>query len=326
MDREVLAELSQQILAGNYGEIHSLVILKNDHLVYEKYFNGYSRSDLHRVYSVTKSVTSSLIGILWDQQQIDSLTMPVAPFFPEYTNQIDFDSRKNLIRLDHLLTMTAGFQWDEDSYPYEHPLNDVYRLMQSNNWLEFIWQLPMAETPGRQFVYNSACTVLLSGLIQRQTDMPASDFARANFFHPLNISHWIWEKSSGDITKTGWGLYLTSIDMAKFGQLYLNLGKWQERQIISEQWIKTSTENFVTIDYNSRYAYQWWRFSDEYPVASQLDINDIYFAWGYGGQFIFIIPHQRMIVVSTAANFTNSGYGFYILRDYIIPALKDGSS
>jgi CubicO group peptidase (beta-lactamase class C family) len=264
--------------------------------------------------------------MLFDQQLLDSLTMPVAPVFAEYADLIDSDPLKKLIRLDHLLTMTAGFEWDEDSYPYEHPLNDVTRLAQSSDWLRFIWQQPMIFTPGHQFVYNSACTVLLSGLIQKKAGLSASEFAQIYLFQPLDISRWNWERGSGALTNTGWGLSLTAIDMVKFGYLYLNVGEWNTTQVISEEWIQASTKNFVTIDYNSRYAYQWWRFSDEYPIASQLKINDLYFAWGHGGQFIFIIPHLHMVVVSTAANFTNSGYGFYMLRDFVLPAVKDTSS
>ena len=111
--------------------------------------------------------------------------------------------------------------------------------------------------------------------------------------------------------------------MAKFGYLYLKQGLWQSKQILPRDWINRSTEKQVVVNGSFNYAYQWWRVSDESSVGSRMEINDLFFAWGYGGQFIFVIPHLNMVVVSTAANFTNSLHGIYILRDYILRAIKN---
>jgi len=320
LDRYVLATMTNLIYAGGFGQIHSLIILKENKLVYEDYFNGYSQTDIHPLYSVTKSVTSSLLGLAVDRAYINDLGVSAAAFFPEYQPAIESDPLKSQITLENLLTMSAGFDWDEDTYPYEDPLNDVYRLSRSSDWMRFIWQLPMENTPGNVFRYNSGCTMLISEILDKSIGRPVDDFAQIFLFKPLDITFWDWESGPNSVINTGWGLQMRPVDMIKLGHLYLNQGIWQSKQIIPSDWITRSTKVHMIVNGSFNYAYQWWRVSDESSMGSGLTVNDLFFAWGYGGQFIFVIPHLNMVVVSTAGNFTNSMQGYYILRDYILPA------
>lgn len=244
-------------------------------------------------------------------------------FFPRYANIANRDARKEAITLGNLLTMTAGFVWDEWSIAYDEDGNDATRLSNSNDWIEYMLNLPMNATPGTRFVYNSGNTMLLSGILQESVGTSAETFADDKLFFRLGIVNWLWSTGPDGITNTGWGLRLRPIDMAKFGSLFLHNGRAGNNQVIAEEWVKLSTQKHVSTTNGFDYGYQWWRFRDNCDVARLLRINDIFFAWGYGGQFIFVIPHLKMVVVTTAGNFTDSSPAFRYLRDYILQAVND---
>ncbi|MCH8021510.1 serine hydrolase [candidate division KSB1 bacterium] len=164
-----LEELITEIEAGTYGEIHSLLISKDDRLILEKYFNGYEQDQLHRLYSVTKSITSALIGIALSQKKIQSIENRVLDSFTEYANIANLDSRKNAITIEDLLTMSAGLTWDESSTSYDSHANDAFKLGRSSDWMKHMLDLPMKTQPGTEFVYNSGGTMLLSGIIGKAT-------------------------------------------------------------------------------------------------------------------------------------------------------------
>jgi CubicO group peptidase (beta-lactamase class C family) len=322
INEDLLSQLTADIVSDTYGEIHSLLIIRNDKLVYEQYFEGYGREDLHYIYSVTKSFTSALIGIALNDSFVDSLNIKVAAYFPKYTSSIDTDPRKHEISLSNLLTMSAGFTWDESTYPYDHPLNDIYRLLQSADWMQFMWQLPMSYAPGTLFNYNSGCTMILSGIIKQTTGLTAEEYAEKYLFLKLDIKNWRWETGPHRITNTGWGLHLTPVDMAKLGYLYLKKGDWFSQRVLPESWVHESTTTRISINNSYNYGYQWWRFTDQSSVAGQLSVNDLFFAWGYGGQFIFVFPHLDLLIVSTAANFDDSRPTIRFVRDFILPATR----
>ncbi len=317
-----LDELITEIETGTYGEIHSLLISKNDTFILEKYFHGYDREQLHRLYSVTKSITSALIGIALSQEKIQSIDNGVLDSFTEYSNIENLDSKKNAITIEDLLTMSAGLTWDESSTSYESAENDALKLAGSSDWMKHMLDLPMKTQPGTEFVYNSGGTMLLSGIIGKATGMTAENFAQSYIFEFLGISSWNWRTGTYQITNTGWGLDLRPRDMLKFGELFLNNGTDNLVQIIPQNWISESTETKISAGSNHNYAYQWWRFSDTGSMGRALKTNDLFFAWGYGGQFIFVIPHLNTVVVSTGGNFRSSSIAFDFLEKYILAAVQ----
>lgn len=322
LESKPLEELIAEIETGTYGEIHSLLISKNDTLIMEQYFNGYERDHLHRLYSVTKSITSALIGIALSQEKIKTLENNVLNSFTEYSNIANLDSRKKAITIEDLLTMSAGFTWDESSTSYDSHANDAFKLGRSSDWMKHMLDLPMRTQPGTEFVYNSGGTMLLSGIIRNATGMTAENFAQSYIFEFLGISNWNWRTGPNQITNTGWGLDLRPRDMLKFGELYLKKGVYHNVQIVPQNWITQSTETKISAGPNYNYAYQWWRFSDTSSIGMALKINDLFFAWGYGGQFIFVMPHLNTVVVSNGGNFENSSIAFDFLEDYILAAVK----
>jgi CubicO group peptidase (beta-lactamase class C family) len=318
-----LEQMIQEIKSGSYGSINSMLIIRNGYLVLERYFRGEERNSPHPIYSVTKSITSALIGVALDQQKISTLQERVLKFFPEYKNIKNLSIAKQQITLKDILTMSAGFTWNEWGTAYEDPHNPINLILQSDDWIKYILDLPMSYTPGTHFTYNSGCTMLLSGIIKNKTGFSAENFAIENLFRPLSISLFEWDNGPQDITNTGWGLKMRAYDMAKIGYLYLQNGKWDERQLISESWVKSSTTKSMDIQGKYSYGYHWWLLPINNLDGHIPESDDIFFAWGHRDQFIFIIPVLNMVVVSTAWNENGNPNAIDLVYDFIIPSVTE---
>jgi len=290
IDTTILAELQSEINNNQYGELHSLLVVRNGKLVFEEYYNDFTQDDLHPLYSVTKTFTSALIGIAIDQGLINSVDDYLLDYFPEYYNPTYEDSLKQTIQIKHLLTMTGGFANEDGIY-------------ESDDYLEFMLNLPMASTPGKVWKYSGGTTMLLSGLIQNATGLSAEDFAATNLFNPLNITDWYWNTGPNNLTGAAGGLNLRPFDMAQFGQLYLQEGLWNGNQIISKEWINESSQVYVPSSSGDRsYGYHLYQYVDASGIVEVLDKNDIYFASGAKVQKIYVIPHLDCVVVITSEN------------------------
>lgn len=324
-----LTNLTARIEAGVYGEIRSLLVVRHGYLVFERYFSGTTRETVQPVYSVTKSLASILIGIAMDRGELGSVDQQLLSFFPEYSSIANLDSTKRNIRLTDVLTMRAGFDWNERIVPYSDPRNPSYQMASSSDWIKFMLDLPMSDPPGSRFRYNSGCSVLLSGVVRNKTGRSAQEYAVAHLFGPLGITRFQWEhgwkNGVRNLTNTGWGLSLRPRDMAKIGQLCLQNGMWDGVQVVSDEWLQESTSNHVSLSNSFSYGYQWWLLPVDNVPGHTAHANDIRFAWGWGDQFIFVIPCLDMVVVSTGENFSgplqDQAIGF--LRATIIHAIRN---
>jgi len=297
VDSSSVSNLMKEIIKQKYGRIKSLLILKNNKLIVEEYFYDYTRDDLQNIRSCTKSVTSLLLGIAMDRYQETSIEQTVFDFFPQY-DSLRFGGREE-IRLKHILTMTAGLEWDD--YPPE--------MYKTEDCLRYILSRPMESIPGEKFNYNSGCSVLLGGIIENLEGKKPLVFAEEFLFTPLGITNFIWESHNSDILRCGEGLSLRPRDMAKIGLLVLNDGKWQDKQLISKEWIHESTGPHVRESNFFDYGYQWWHHSKnnlgwwKEPNAASPAEYDLIIAFGHGGQYIMIIRDLNLIVVTTASDF-----------------------
>ena len=305
MDSRVLEDMLETVQNQNYN-IDSITVIRNGYLVLEAAVYPYTQDTKHIIHSCTKSIVSILIGIAIDQGFIEGVQTPVLDFFPDRTaSNLDFD--KEALTLENLLTMTSGFKC-RDSYLYRWSgLND---MRGSDDWVQFMLDLPMEETPGTKFEYCNGASFLLSAIITETTGLSSNEFAEINLFAPLGITDLSWPTNPQGIN-IGWGeLRMLPTDMAKIGYLYLGGGVWDGEQIVPTAWVEDSTRKHISATLEDGYGYQWW-----------VDDSGLYLALGYAGQFIFIVPEKELVVVFTS---DLSDSDFYIpqnlLNDYIIPA------
>jgi CubicO group peptidase (beta-lactamase class C family) len=301
MDAQPLAQMVEAIKKQGLN-VDSVLVIRHGYIVSENYFTR-GQDDPHVLYSCTKSFVSALVGIAIAQGAIKGVDQPVLSFFPGRTFAQD-DARKQAMTLDNLLTMTSGLDWPEGDPA-------IFQLMRSTDWVQFMLDKPMVEEPGQHFNYCSGCSFILSAIVQGTTGTSTLDFAKTNLFGPLGIVNPRWETGSGGIANGGWGLWLTSRDMAKLGYLYLNGGVWDGRQVVPAEWVKTSVQKHVTTGERLDYGYQWW----VYPAL------DAYTARGRGGQLIFVVPRLDMVIVFTA-NMDSDQALLDIIEKYIVPAAR----
>ncbi len=324
---ERIAWLSSAIKTGQFGQIHSVLIARNNKLVFEEYFGDYNAGKVHALASVTKSIVSLLIGIAKDHGYIDSIDDPIEPFFPEYAEVFAADTLKRTITIRNLLTMSSGLEWDEWSYPYNSSLNSHYQMERSLNWISYTLRLPLTTTPGTSFTYNSGNSILLGGIIKISCEIQADIWAEQVLFRPLGISTYQWYPHNNGLPHTGGGLYLRPRDLAKIGYVVLNDGKWNDQQIVSEDWIRQSSEVAMNVWPDVNYGFQWWLR----PLPDMLGIvpaqNDIIHGWGYAGQFLFVIPKFQMVVTCNSWNLDElSNAPVYLLYDFILRAVAEGTT
>lgn len=320
-----LEKLQTKIEENIFQNIHSLIIIKDDKIVTEQYFNGFKKNDLHYSASVTKSFASTLLGIAIDKgyfnDDIDEvLHSPLIKFFPEYEEILLKDSLKQKITLTHLLTMTAGFEWDEHTYPYTDRRNDCNKINHSDNPMKFLLERNMQYSPGERFYYNGGLSLTISFLIEKCANLEFENFTEEFLFEPLGIKKYLWTNVENGLKDSNGGLHLRPIDQAKLGSLFLNNGMWNDKQIISEEWVARATEMTVKNDDMPDYGFQWWGG----VFYAQNKAYDIYMASGHGGQKVVVVPEYNTVIQISQQVFNNPNGDLNfiaMMSDYILPAL-----
>ena len=300
LDSAALVEMFD-FVRGHQIRIHSLQIVRQGKLVLDAYFYPYAAGTRHDVASVTKSITSTLVGLAIERGHIPSVEERLVAMVKSGTPG-DADARKKRITLEHLLTMQAG--WDCGFEPKERCL---FEMRRSSDWLQFMIELPMVAQPGTRWAYCSGNCHVLSALLTQKTGTNALAFARRELFAPLGISDVVWPSDPRG-NSHGWGdLQLHPLDMARIGQLFLQRGRWNNRQIISERWIENATRAHVKRTSNSdHYGFFWWVKGADYPGMFE--------AVGRGGQRINIWPAKEMVMVFTGGGFEPGDVAKFILK------------
>lgn len=308
--------------AGSNHRIRSLLVVKDGRMVVEEYFGDDGPDDLHDVRSVTKSVVSALTGIALARGDIRSLDDPISDYLGSLLPQLEPD--KGAITIRDLLTMTSGLEWDETG-----GFGSYNEWIRSGDHLGFLLRKPFSSPPGVEFNYNSAAVHLLGVVLEQATVMQLPTLAQFALFDPMGISRSRWEPLRDGYYNGGAGLDLRPRDLARFGQLFLQRGASGGRQIIPTDWIDVSTQERFDWRFDSgalggiSYGYLWWVV----PGTSE----PTYFAWGYGGQYVVVVPDLRLVVVTTNDWYRVSedgGAGHYeretmdMLIQDIIPAFR----
>lgn len=334
ISKEILINLMEDIRGGEYRDIHSILIVKDGKLVFEEYFDGYAydwsseqfrgrfvefdMNTLHNIHSVTKSITSGVLGIAIDKSFIQSVDEKVFDFFPEYSHLKN--QEKEQITLKHLLTMTCGLGWNENDVPPGDMNNDVVQLFIVTDPIEYVLAKPVVSDPGTNFYYHSGGVNVLGEVIKKATGLRMDSFCQQHLFTPLGITEFEWNFIKPGIVFSSGDLRLRPRDIAKFGYLYLNGGMWNSQRIISEEWIEASYQEQYSFQGDNwfGYGYLWWLRKDSVQSATVHS----YHALGWGGQRSIVFPELSMVVVFTGGNYITSTPVDEIMVQYILPSVS----
>jgi CubicO group peptidase (beta-lactamase class C family) len=218
------------------------------------------------------------------------LSTPVLHYFDE-TKVENLDARKRRMTLQDLLTMTSGFDWNED-VAYDDPTNPSDLMEATDDWVQFVIDRPMAAEPGTVFAYSSGVTELFAHIFKQETGSDIEEYARRYLFGPLGIVHYHWKRTPLGVVDTEGGLFLRTEDLTKLGLLFLHDGDWKGRRIVSADWIKKSVTPRIGAGESFQYGYFWWLL----PYSGKM----AWVARGFGGQRLIVFPDEQLIVTSTA--------------------------
>jgi CubicO group peptidase (beta-lactamase class C family) len=301
LDSTLLEELYHNAVESE--TLYGLLVIKNGFLIAEGYFNEGSIDQLSARQSVTKSYVSALVGIALDQGCLSSIDQKMLEFFPDLAGQID-DPRKEQITIRDLLKMRGGYPDEERTPPY---LDTLY-FTNNWHWVPHVADIPLVSDPGTEFNYSNLTSHILGIIVARACDTDLRSYAQEHLFYEINAEMGDWSADADGYNFGSNEIYVTARDMAKFGLLYLNDGKYNGKQVLSRNWVEKSLQRYsegidisgwipgVTSRYgyfrDLGYGYQWW--------SARVGDQHFYYALGHGGSLIILLDQLDMVIVTTA--------------------------
>ena len=285
------------------------------------WFPYYHGTDLHTMQSVSKTVTAVVIGTAIQRGDFKAgLDTRVLKYFD--TSKVkNVDDRKRRMTLRDLLTMTAGFEWNDEGFVTGDPRNDTSSMEASDDWVQYAIDKPMVAEPGKVWNYNSGATELLAYIFQKETGRDIDDYGQQYLFAALGISH-EWKRTYLGVVDTEGGLYLNGSDLAKIGYLYLRDGMWDGQRIVSSDWVKKSVTPYFQTDAEEqfkdgfKYGFKWW-------LSKLLDSTEyVWMARGFGGQNLEVFPNEGLIVTFAAWDILPNSTGKELVPSDFLPALR----
>lgn len=295
-------------------ELNTCIVYQygNIRYVYEKAPGALQQ--LLPINSCTKSILSALICLAMDQHGFPKPEERASTFFPELlSDPRDKRRRKPLITIEHLLTLSAGFQWTEFGGSQSFP-----NMSRSTHWIHYVLQQPLSDAPGMKWTYNSGVSQMLAEILKMSIGKSISSFAEQALFKPLGIQQYEWEQDPQGTHTGGFGIKLSAEDLLSFGQLYLQRGLWNGKQLISSALIDRSVTPAIAATSPDRgfYGWHWWIDTVNVPR-----LMNYYYARGFGGQFVFIIPDYEAVVITTRERNKRGFFPHDLFRQYIAPRL-----
>lgn len=312
LDSALVAQAFEQ--AAALPRLHALLVARHGDLAREEYFRGPGRNGRANIKSASKSIISALVGIAIAEGHLEGLDQPIAPFFASYIGA-DADPRIRTVTLENLLSMQAGLE--------PTSFGNYGAWVTSSNWVRFVLTRPFVDEPGGRMLYSTGSTHLLSAILTRATGMSTLEYARTRLARPLGIELAGWTRDPQGVYFGGNEMLMRPADMLAFGELYRNGGMHEGTQIVPEPWIRESWVLRTSSRFNSHeYGLGWW--------ARTARGHDVYFAWGYGGQYIFVVPDLELTVVTTSDAVSpreggHNGTLHRLIDDLLIPAAERGS-
>ncbi|RLD95088.1 MAG: serine hydrolase [Bacteroidetes bacterium] len=301
-----IVEFFEALEKAQPDALHSVMIRRHGLIVSQGWWAPYAPETPHLLWSLSKSFTSTAIGLAQDEGllSIDDL---VISFFPEDIPE-ELSSNLKAMRISDLLRMNTG-----------QAVEPSFRNMQSDNWVEAFLAHKVDYKPGTHFKYNSMATYMCSAILQKVTGMTMVDYLSPRLFEPLGIQKPTWETDPKGINVGGWGLSVRTEDISKLGQLYLQKGNWEGKQLLSEAWVEAATSNQTSngsnpeSDWDQGYGYQFWQCR-----------YNAYRGDGAFGQYCLVMPEQDAVIAITAGSDNLQGI-LDVVWEYLLPAMKEGS-
>ncbi len=335
LDPAKLCELDAFIAQWPQANIHTVVVVRKGKLAMERYFSGaderwgsslgtvqYAPEVKHDLRSISKSVTSLLVGIARGEGKFPALDSPAIDFFPRYASFKTADNAR--ITFADFLTMSSGLAWDE-SLPYSNPANSERRLIDAADPLKYVFEQRLVARPGETYNYNGGGTTVLAAAVTKATGQRLDDYARVKLFSPLDITDFDWVKlpfAADSPPAAASGLRLRARDAAKLGQIVLSDGAWKEKQVLPKGWAADSIKPRINGEGLYFYGYQWW-------LGRNLR-NGAELTWaagvGYGGQRLYVVPALDLVVMVNAGHYGGPLQGVIplgIFTRVVLPAVKD---
>ena len=314
INTSLLDSLSYNIMREQFPNIHALLIARNGFLIYEDYFYGWKADDLWLIQSATKSFTSALTGIALSKNEIKNLGEPICNYLAKYKDKACNEQNRS-ITIDQLLSMSTGLDWNELEFDYHDERNTANQCGKASDPFECVLSRTKTNSSAPVFAYNSMNHLMMNKILRKSTSIRNEKELKQRLLNPLKIEK--VNAGNEDFGVIG-DISITPRDMVKFGLLYLNEGVCNGKQIIPSNWVKESTTSKIRINNDEGYGYFWW--------TKQFNSNgskiDAYYAWGYGGQYIFVVPSLKLVVVLTGSNWImdEKKYAFEMMEKFILQA------
>ena len=346
LDISHISDAHNEIIAGRYGEIHSLIIYKAGAIILEEYFPGHryrwdapghkdqwvewDQGMLHSIMSDTKSITAACVGLAIEKGFIQNVHQTIFDYLPDH--QLFKTDGRDKITIEHLLTMTSGLAWTEWNAPYSNPKNPIIGIWYSEkDPISFILDQDLKHEPGSHYSYFGGHQIVLGEIIRHATGLPIDSFSKEYLFKPLGIDTVDWSvRFDNGVIESAGGLKMRPRDMLKVGISFLD-GSWNNQPIMPTAWIEKSSNAFQgntsikvpgTDHGRCGYSYSWW--TKEVTVKSKR--LQMFWAGGWGGQKIIVIPELQSVMVMTGGNYTSKTRQFRLLTKYLLPALVNSVS
>ena len=338
------ARLDKLIAEKRVWELHGVIVARGRRIVLERYFEAedqvwgkplgrvkFAPETLHDVRSVTKSIVALIYGIALAEKKVPAPGEPLFAQFPEYADVFAADERRKRFTIRHALTMTLGTEWSEDA-PYDSPANNEIAMEMAQDRYRYILERPIVGPPGKRFTYNGGATALLGRIIAKGTGKSLPDYARAALFDPMGLGQTEWVSSKDTWIGGGdgepaaaSGLRMTPRDLARIGQLVIDNGAVDGRQVVPADWLAECLSPRVSVDELRRYGYQWYVGDMEFMAGSTARLEGWVGCFGNGGQRLFVFPDLDLVVVVTAGNYSKPEQWrppIRVVREAVLPSIR----
>lgn len=319
-DKEKIREVNRKIAGNFYKQITSIVVIRNGELLIEEYFNGATRDTLHNTRSAGKSFTSTMMGIAINEGYIKSENQTLKDFY-DLKKFANYSPKKDSVTVKSLLTMSSDFDGNDDD---EKSPGNEEKMYPTADWVKFTLDLPMDDKKeiGKTWNYFTAGVVVLGDIIDKSVPGGLEKYADTKLFKPLGITKYQWQYTPQKVPNTAGGLQMSSLDFAKYGQLYKNGGRWNGKQVVPQSWVDKTFTKYLKIPFGDslNYGYLFWNIT--YNVKGKP--YEAFFATGNGGNKIFVFKDQPLVVVITATAFGKSWMHLQVdqmMERYILPAI-----